>query len=79
MDLIKTQLIESVVAGGPQMGTRMRGLECSVLGFGPLDQWRQTAFLSNVSREFGTPNALTLGTLGEVRRQVREPDWENER
>jgi hypothetical protein len=79
MDLIKTQLSEPVFAGSGEMGTRMRGLEWSAIGFGPLDQWGQTAFLINVSREFGTPNTLTLDTLGEVRRQAREPEGETER
>ncbi len=30
MDLSKTQLIESVFAGGGEMGARIRALDCSI-------------------------------------------------
>ena len=79
MDLIKTQLIGSVVAGVGEMGTRMRRLEWSATVFGPLDQWPQTAFYRNVSREFRTTNALVLGALGDLQPPVREPEGETER
>jgi DNA-binding NtrC family response regulator/signal transduction histidine kinase len=42
MDLIKTQLIESVFAGGGEMGARMRELDWSSTVLGPLDQWPQS-------------------------------------
>jgi DNA-binding NtrC family response regulator/signal transduction histidine kinase len=42
MDLIKTQLIESVFAGGGEMGARMRALDWSATDLGPLEQWPQS-------------------------------------
>jgi hypothetical protein len=42
MDLIKTQLIESVFAGGGEMGARMRALDWSSTVLGPVDQWPQS-------------------------------------
>jgi DNA-binding NtrC family response regulator/signal transduction histidine kinase len=42
MDLIKTQLIESVFAGGGDMGARMRALDWSATVLGPLEQWPQS-------------------------------------
>jgi hypothetical protein len=36
MDLMKTRLIESVFAGGGEMGARMRALEWSATVLGPL-------------------------------------------
>jgi hypothetical protein len=42
MDLIKTQLSESVFAGGGEMGARMRALDWSATVLGPLDQWPQS-------------------------------------
>jgi transcriptional regulator with GAF, ATPase, and Fis domain len=42
MDLIKTQLIESVFAGGGEMGARMRALDWSATALGPLDHWPQS-------------------------------------
>ena len=42
MDLIKTQLIESVFAGGGEMGARMRALDWSTTALGPLEQWPQS-------------------------------------
>jgi transcriptional regulator with GAF, ATPase, and Fis domain len=42
MDLIKTQLIESVLAGGGEMGARMRALDWPQTALGPLDQWPQS-------------------------------------
>jgi transcriptional regulator with GAF, ATPase, and Fis domain len=42
MDLIKTQLIESVFAGGGEMGARMRALDWSATALGPLEQWPQS-------------------------------------
>jgi PAS domain S-box-containing protein len=39
MDLSKTQLIESVFAGGGEMGARMRALDWSTTALGPLEQW----------------------------------------
>jgi len=42
MDLIKTQLIESVFAGGGEMGARMRALDWSATVLGPLEQWPQS-------------------------------------
>jgi hypothetical protein len=42
MDLIKTQLIESVLAGGGEMGARMRELDWSSTDLGPLEQWPQS-------------------------------------
>ncbi len=42
MDLIKTQLIESVFAGGGEMGARMRKLDWSATVLGPLEQWPQS-------------------------------------
>src|SRR5580704_9475120 len=41
MDLIKTQLIESVFAGGGEMGARMRTLDWSATVLGPMEQWPQ--------------------------------------
>ena len=42
MDLVKTQLIESVFAGGGEMGARMRALDWSTTALGPLEQWPQS-------------------------------------
>src|SRR5580658_370664 len=42
MDLTKTQLSESVFAGGGEMGARMRALDWSATVLGPLDQWPQS-------------------------------------
>ena len=42
MDLIKTQLSESVFAGGGEMGARMRALDWSATVLGPLDRWPQS-------------------------------------
>jgi hypothetical protein len=42
MDLIKTQLIESVFAGGGDMGVRMRAFDWSTTALGPLEQWPQS-------------------------------------
>jgi hypothetical protein len=42
MDLIKTELIESVFAGGGEMGARMRALDWSATALGPLEQWPQS-------------------------------------
>jgi DNA-binding NtrC family response regulator/signal transduction histidine kinase len=42
MDLIKTQLVESVFAGGGEMGARMRSLDWSSTVLGPLEQWPQS-------------------------------------
>jgi transcriptional regulator with GAF, ATPase, and Fis domain len=42
MDLIKTQLSESVFAGGGEMGARMRALDWSTTALGPLEQWPQS-------------------------------------
>jgi len=42
MDLIKTQLIESVFAGGGEMGARMRAFDWSATALGPLEQWPQS-------------------------------------
>jgi CheY-like chemotaxis protein len=42
MDLIKTQLSESIFAGGGEMGARMRALDWSATVLGRLDQWPQS-------------------------------------
>ena len=42
MDLIKTQLTESVFAGGGEMGARMRALDWPATVLGPPDQWPQS-------------------------------------
>ena len=42
MDLIKTQLIDSVFAGGGDMGARMRAFDWSTTALGPLEQWPQS-------------------------------------
>jgi DNA-binding NtrC family response regulator/signal transduction histidine kinase len=42
MELIKTQLIESVFAGGGEMGARMRAFDWSATVLGPLEQWPQS-------------------------------------
>src|SRR5262249_52728200 len=42
MDFIKTQLIESVFAGGGEMGARMRAFDWSATVLGPLEQWPQS-------------------------------------
>ena len=42
MDLIKTQLIESIFAGGGEMGARMRALDWSATALGPLERWPQS-------------------------------------
>ena len=39
MDLSKTQLIESVFAGGGEMAGRMRALDWSTTALGPVEQW----------------------------------------
>jgi hypothetical protein len=42
MDLTKTQLLESVFAGGGEMGARMRALDWSATTLGPVEQWPQS-------------------------------------
>lgn len=42
MDLGKRQLIESIFAGGGEMGARMRALDWSTTVLGPLEQWPQS-------------------------------------
>jgi GAF domain-containing protein len=42
MDLINTQLIDSIFAGGGEMGARMRAFDWSATVLGPLDQWPQS-------------------------------------
>jgi DNA-binding NtrC family response regulator/signal transduction histidine kinase len=42
MDLIKSQLLESVFAGGGEMGAKMRALDWSATDLGPLEQWPQS-------------------------------------
>jgi DNA-binding NtrC family response regulator/signal transduction histidine kinase len=42
MDLSKTHLIESVFAGGGDMGARMRAFDWSTTPLGPLEQWPQS-------------------------------------
>ncbi len=42
MDLIKTQLIGSVFAGGGEMGARMRAFDWSATALGPLEKWPQS-------------------------------------
>ena len=42
MDLSKTQLIESVFAGGGEMGALMRALDWSTTALGPVEQWPQS-------------------------------------
>ena len=42
MDLSKTQLIESVFAGGGEMGARMRAVDWSTTVLGPVEQWPQS-------------------------------------
>ena len=63
MDLIKTQLIESVFAGGGEMGARMRALDWSTTALGPLEQWPQSLRVC-VRRHAGlrVSDARLLGT-----------------
>jgi hypothetical protein len=63
MDLTKTQLVESVFAGGGEMGARMRALDWSQTVLGPLEHWPQIA-ASLRSRHAGlrVSNARLLGT-----------------
>ena len=42
MDVSKTQLIESVFAGGGEMGARMRAVDWSTTVLGPVEQWPQS-------------------------------------
>jgi PAS domain S-box-containing protein len=42
MHLSKTQLIESVFAGGGEMAARMRALDWSTTALGPVEQWPQS-------------------------------------
>ena len=42
MDLSRTQLIESVFAGGGEMGARMRAVDWSTTVLGPVEQWPQS-------------------------------------
>jgi len=42
MDLVQKQLIESVFAGGGEMGARMRALDWSATALGPVEQWPQS-------------------------------------
>jgi hypothetical protein len=41
MDLSKTQLTESVFAGGGEMGARIRAFDWSTTVLGPWEQWSQ--------------------------------------
>ena len=42
MDISKRQLIESVFAGGGEIGARMRALDWSTTALGPPEQWPQS-------------------------------------
>jgi GAF domain-containing protein len=42
MDQTETQLVESVLGGGGEMGERMRAFDWSATALGPLDQWPQS-------------------------------------
>ena len=42
MDVSKTQLIESVFAGGGEMGARMRAVDWATTVLGPVEQWPQS-------------------------------------
>ena len=42
MGLSKTQLVESVFAGGGEMGARMRAVDWSTTVLGPVEQWPQS-------------------------------------
>ena len=42
MDLSNRQLIESVFAGGGEMGARMRAVDWSTTVLGPVEQWPQS-------------------------------------
>lgn len=42
MDRSKTQLIESVFAGGSEMAARMRAFDWSTTPIGPVEQWPQS-------------------------------------
>ena len=42
MDLAKSQLNESLFAGGGEMGAKMRALDWSATDLGPLEQWPQS-------------------------------------
>ena len=61
MDLTKTQLIESVFAGGGEMGARMRALEWSRTVLGPLEQWPQSLRACVRVAGLWVPDARLLG------------------
>ena len=42
MDRSKTPLIESVFAGGGEMGALLRALDWSTTALGPVEQWPQS-------------------------------------
>ena len=62
MDLIKSQLIESVFAGGGEMGARMRAFDWSIAALGKLEQWPQSLRACvRVMLGSGYQNARLLG------------------
>ena len=59
MDLSKTQLIESVFAGG-EMGARMRAFDWSTTALGPVEQWPQ-ALRTSVRIVLGSAYPMIIG------------------
>ena len=79
MDLSKTQLIESVFAGGGEMRERMRALDWSTTALGPLEQWsRSLRICVRIVLSSGYPMTIYWGPdytmlYNDACRQVMEP------
>jgi hypothetical protein len=57
-----TQLIESVLGGGGQMGERMRAVDWSTTALGPLEQWPQSLRICvQIILGSGYPMAIAWG------------------
>ncbi len=57
MDLSNRQLIESVFAGGGDMGARMRALDWSRTVLGPVELWPQSLAALGCSKREVLPEA----------------------
>ena len=57
-----TQLIESVLGGGGEMGERIRALDWSTTPLGPLERWPQSLKISvRIMLDSGYPMAICWG------------------
>jgi hypothetical protein len=65
-----TQLIESVLRGGGEMGERMRAFDWSTTALGPLEQWPQSL---RICAQIILGSAYPMGAKGDHQRgQLRQ-------